>query len=86
MAIAIHLVAQYPLYLFIALPIADALFHGASDAMGSSSGYDTPRRLAGVCAYQAEAGPKEIQGVSEARGDAVPLPPALHGKLDRARH
>jgi cytochrome b561 len=28
-AIAIHLVAQYPLYLFIALHIAGALFHGA---------------------------------------------------------
>jgi len=28
-AIAIHLVAQYPLYLFIALHIAGALFHVA---------------------------------------------------------
>jgi cytochrome b561 len=28
-AIATHLVAQYPLYLFIALHIAGALFHGA---------------------------------------------------------
>jgi cytochrome b561 len=28
-AIAIHLVAQYPLYLFIALRIAGALLHGA---------------------------------------------------------
>jgi cytochrome b561 len=27
-AIAIHLVAQYPLYLFMALHIAGALFHG----------------------------------------------------------
>jgi cytochrome b561 len=28
-AIAIHLVGQYPLYLFIALHVAGALFHGA---------------------------------------------------------
>jgi cytochrome b561 len=28
-AIAVHLVAQYPLYLFVALHIAGALFHGA---------------------------------------------------------
>ena len=37
-AIASHLVAQYPLYLFIALHIAGALFHGTIRAMGSSSG------------------------------------------------
>ena len=36
-AIASHLVAQYPLYLFIALHIAGALFHGTIRAMGSSS-------------------------------------------------
>jgi len=28
-AIAIHLVGQYPLYLFIGLHVAGALFHGA---------------------------------------------------------
>jgi cytochrome b561 len=28
-AIAVHLVAQYPLYLFIALHLGGALFHGA---------------------------------------------------------
>jgi len=28
MAIAIHLVGQYPLYFFVALHVAGALFHG----------------------------------------------------------
>jgi cytochrome b561 len=28
-AIAIHLVGQYPLYLFVTLHVAGALFHGA---------------------------------------------------------
>src|SRR6516165_7486031 len=46
---------------------------------------DTSRRLSGVCAYQTEAHPKEIQGISEGRANAEPLPPALHGKLGRAR-
>jgi cytochrome b561 len=37
-AIAIHLVGQYPLYLFIGLHVAGALFMAPSDATGSSSG------------------------------------------------
>lgn len=45
----------------------------------------TPRWLASFCTYQAEPRLKEIQRISEAGGDAEPLPPALHAKLGRAR-
>jgi hypothetical protein len=44
-----------------------------------------PGGLASFCTYQAEPRLKKIQRISEAGGDAEPLPPALHTKLGRAR-